>query len=123
MDWGLLTSNLSFSSLYPCNTDQVNQIFRDAAINLDIHTSRRFDTVKDIYKELIKKVTTICDKIAPNSAIVDVPADGNCMFYCLAAPLIGATTPDKVCDVVINIWFQPDKAKLCSTQMKLVNFY
>ena len=96
MEW-TLSSRLSFSSLFPCDKENVNKLFGAAACKLAIEHKRQWTTVADTYRELSKVATKYTVKRIVDCAIVDVIADGNCLFYCLAAPLIGSVKSDKVC--------------------------
>ena len=93
----LLTNNLIFSSIFPCDNDSTNNMFRRAATKLGIAAyDRRVQTVSEAHKSILSNVGRRHIKGPENSVVVDVPGDGNCLFYCLAATLVGFIDEEKV---------------------------
>ena len=88
---------MKFSSIFPCDTREVAERFTEACKNLNIINLGSGNIVKENYKSLLKNDRLLewsRSKGLENSEIVDVPGDGNCLFYSLLAPLLGYI-PDK----------------------------
>ena len=84
-------NNLHFSSLFSVNSDAVNKRFSEACEILNITKWRlpSVTTVEDAFSTLLK-ASSKTRLIGPEySRIIDVPGDGNCLFYSLLAPLLG----------------------------------
>ena len=92
----IVTNNLHYSSLFSADNAAVNKRFDKACRKLNISKWRRCPdlTIGDSYSLLLTS-NKACATGPEDSRIVDVPGDGNCLFYALLAPLLGKV-PDQV---------------------------
>jgi hypothetical protein len=87
--------DLKFSSLFPCDSEEVNLRFASACSKLSIEKWRKETKISEAFKSLIISAGRVNFKGPESSKIIDVPGDGNCLFYSLLAPLLGFV-PEKV---------------------------
>ena len=83
-----LTNNLKFSSLFCCDTEEVDKRFTKACEKLNISKWRCTFTISEAFEKLLDSAEKR-KKGPEDSRVVDVRGDGNCLFYCLLAPLLG----------------------------------
>ena len=83
-----LTNNLKFSSIFSCDAEKVDQRFTEACEKLNISKWRCTSTVRGALERLLDSADKR-KKGPEDSRLVDVRGDGNCLFYCLLAPLLG----------------------------------
>ena len=107
----MVTNNLVFSSIFPCDNERVNEQFLSSCRKLGIEEWRLKSTVREAYSALLCS-PSITSFVGPEgSKLVDVVGDGNCLFYSLLAPLLGFVPgpADKVnngsFDYTFNIFF------------------
>ena len=79
---------LEFSSIFCCDTNAVSDHYYSACEKLNIVDYRKKHNVKELYIHLVANSRAYSK--GPNySKVLEVPSDGNCLFYCLLAPLLG----------------------------------
>lgn len=93
-----------FSSLFPCDSQAVDDRFAYACCIFNIMELRKFPEVKDTYHSLLQTAGSAPRLKGPEgSVLVDVPGDGNCLYYTLVAPLLGYIPDKNVVQKVRNI--------------------
>ena len=95
-------NDLHFSSLFSVNSDEVNKRFKDACeiLNISKWKVKSVTTVEDAFSAL-RKSSSKTNLMGPeDSRILDVPGDGNCLFYSLLAPLLGRVPGQDVTNIV-----------------------